>query len=87
MINFGALSILLIHRELLSEAKGLINTVHDGVSRLLPMWVDFKGSLKENGKIKGGSSNILKHSNRSIDWRLSGKSFVKNINPRKVARS
>lgn len=87
MLDFLPLSILLIHRELLSEAKRLINTVHDGVSRLLPIRKHFKGSLKENGKIKGGSSNILKHSNRSLVWRLSGKSFVKNINPRKVARS
>lgn len=87
MVKFSSLSILLIHRELLSEAKGLINTVHDGVSSILSIRKHFKGSLKENGKIKGGSSNILKHSNRSLVWRLSGKSFVKNINPRKVARS
>lgn len=79
MINLGALSILLIHRELLPNTKQLLNIAVDGISWHLSI-------RKEKEKIKGNVYRMLKHSNRSKVWRLSGKS-LENINPHKVARS
>ena len=87
MVNFSSLSILLIHRELLSDGKRLINAVQHGITSRSPMWKSFKRILKENGKIKGGNYRMMKHSNRSIDWRLSGKSFCQNINAVEGSRS
>jgi hypothetical protein len=68
MINFGALSILLIHRELLSDGKGLIRPVLYGISRGFAI-------RKEKGNIKGKENRMLKHSTCSKVWRLSRESF------------
>lgn len=68
MINFGSLSILLIHRELLTDRKQLLNVAVNGIFNGLSM-------VKEKGKIKGKENRMLENSNRSKVWRLSGKSF------------
>lgn len=68
MINFDALSILLIHRELLTDRKQLLNIAVNGILKGFSMVI-------EKGKIKGKENRMLKCSIRSKVWRLSGKSF------------
>jgi len=71
VLNFPALSILLIHRELLSDGKGLINTVHDGIPRGFQI-------RKKMEKIKGEKYRMLMNLNRLFVWRQIGLSLKTN---------
>jgi hypothetical protein len=69
-------SILLIHRELLSDGKGLIRPVQYGISRGFAI-------RKEKGKIKGEKYRMLRTQNDLIC--LATNRFERNPNaPRKV---
>jgi hypothetical protein len=61
-------SILLIHRELLSDGKGLIRPVLYGISRGFAI-------RKEKGKIKGEKYRMMKGLDRPFLWREIGQSF------------
>lgn len=71
MINFSALSILLILRELLPYSKQALKLVPYGI---------LEGFLlrKNKGKIKGGKYRMMKYLNRSFVWRQIGSSLDTN---------
>ena len=72
MINFYALSILLIHRELLTDRKQLLNIAVNGILKGFSM-------VKEKGKIKGEVYRMLENSKRPFVWRQIVSSF-KSLN-------